>query len=59
VGTLLGKAGVNIAEYHQGRLEAGGEALAAIAVDEKLTPELIEALGALPDVLGVRQVRLG
>lgn len=59
VGTLLGSASVNIAEYHQGRLEAGGEALAAIAVDEKLPPDLVTALGTLPDVLSVRQVRLG
>ena len=27
VGTLLGEAGVNIAEYHQARLAQGGEAL--------------------------------
>ena len=33
VGTLLGQAHVNIAEYHQARLAAGGEALAAISVD--------------------------
>ncbi len=58
VGTLLGEAGVNIGEYHQGRLEAGGEALAAIAVDERLTPELMAALADLPDVMSVRQVQL-
>lgn len=58
VGTLLGEAGVNIGEYHQGRLEAGGEALAAIAVDDRLPPELIRELGSVPDVLNVRQVRL-
>lgn len=58
VGTLLGEAAVNIGEYHQGRLEAGGEALAAIAVDEKLSPELMESLKALTDVLSVRQVQL-
>ena len=33
VGTLLGEAGVNIAEYHQARLAQGGEALAAVSVD--------------------------
>jgi D-3-phosphoglycerate dehydrogenase / 2-oxoglutarate reductase len=33
VGTLLGEAGVNIAEYHQARLQAGGEALAAVSID--------------------------
>ena len=58
VGTVLGEAGVNIAEYHQGRLEAGGEALAAVAVDEKLAPALVAALGELPDILSVRQVDL-
>lgn len=58
VGTLLGEAAVNIGEYHQGRLEAGGEALAAIALDEKLSPDLIEALEGVRDVLSVRQVQL-
>ena len=41
VGTVLGEAGVNIAEYHQARREAGGEALAAISVDGALPPELV------------------
>src|SRR5690606_2512334 len=40
VGTLLGEAGVNIAEYHQARLEAGGEALAAVQIDTTVSPEL-------------------
>jgi D-3-phosphoglycerate dehydrogenase len=59
VGSLLGSAGVNIGEYHQSRLEAGGEALAAITVDEKLSPDVVDRLGRLPDVLSVRQVHLG
>ena len=58
VGTLLGGAGVNIAEYHQARREAGGEALAAISVDNRLSEELIRELGGLPDVLEARQVQL-
>jgi D-3-phosphoglycerate dehydrogenase len=58
VGTLLGEAGVNIAEYYQSRLEAGGDALAAIRVDMKLRPELMERLGALPEVLAAHQVQL-
>jgi D-3-phosphoglycerate dehydrogenase len=59
VGSLLGSEGVNIGEYHQSRLQAGGEALAAITVDEKLRSEVLERLGALPDVISVRQVHLG
>lgn len=59
VGSMLGEAGVNIAEYHQGRLEVGGEAMAAIAVDERLRPEVVEAITGLRDVNSVRQVDLG
>lgn len=58
VGTLVGEAGVNIGEYHQGRIEAGGEALAAIAVDGKLDADLLRQLGNLPDILAVHQVAL-
>jgi D-3-phosphoglycerate dehydrogenase / 2-oxoglutarate reductase len=58
VGTLLGEAGVNIAEYHQARLQAGGEALAAISVDTPLSAEAIERLGQLPEVLDARQVEM-
>ncbi|MET0397912.1 MAG: phosphoglycerate dehydrogenase [Longimicrobiaceae bacterium] len=56
VGTVLGEAGVNIAEYHQARLQAGGEALAAISVDGRVPAEVLERLGSLPEVLDVRQV---
>lgn len=58
VGTVLGSAGINIAEYHQSRLEAGGEALAAIAVDGKLDATLVTALRRLPEIVDVRQVQL-
>ena len=54
VGTVLGAAGVNIAEYHQARLAQGGEALAAISVDGVIDGDagasLRRALEALPDV---------
>jgi D-3-phosphoglycerate dehydrogenase len=58
VGTLLGEAGINIAEYDQARVEAGGEALAAITVDTPLPDDVKAALEALPEVLSVRQVDL-
>jgi D-3-phosphoglycerate dehydrogenase len=50
VGTLLGAAGVNIAEYHQARLAQGGEALAAISVDGSVGPAIRRQLLELPDV---------
>lgn len=56
VGTLLGEAGVNIAEYHQARLQAGGEALAAVQVDSSLSQEILERLIALPELMDAKQV---
>ena len=51
VGTLLGDAGVNIAEYHQARLAQGGEALAAISVDGLVGAGVRDSLLKLPDVI--------
>jgi D-3-phosphoglycerate dehydrogenase len=56
VGTLLGEAGVNIAEYHQARLAQGGEALAAISVDGGVGEEVKRRLLELPDVRSVTAV---
>ena len=58
VGTILGEAGVNIGEYYQARLRAGGEALAAVSVDGRLSPAVIERLQGIPDVHEVRQAQL-
>lgn len=58
VGTALAGAGINIGQYHVARLQAGGEALAAIGVDAHLRPEQIAMLRALPEVTAVRQVEL-
>ncbi len=51
VGTALGNAQVNIAEYHQARLAQGGEALAVIAVDGQVGHAVRDVLLGLPDVL--------
>ncbi|PYP33099.1 MAG: phosphoglycerate dehydrogenase [Gemmatimonadetes bacterium] len=60
VGTLLGKAGINIGSYHQARLAGPGrDALAAITVDQALTDKVLGALGRLPDVVQVRLANLG
>jgi D-3-phosphoglycerate dehydrogenase len=58
VGTVLGDAGANIGVYHQSRLPTATEALAAIAVDQPLTAEVIRRLAGLPDVVDVRVVEL-
>jgi len=56
VGTMLGQARINIASYHQSRLAEGGEALAAIAVDDPVPPAVCEQLLKLPDVLSATVV---
>lgn len=58
VGTALGRAGVNIAEYHQSRRGAGGDALALVSVDGGLSDAVLAELRALPDVHQVQQVLL-
>jgi D-3-phosphoglycerate dehydrogenase len=50
VGTLLGDAGVNIAEYHQARMAQGGDALAVVSVDGTVPEPVRQALVDLPDV---------
>lgn len=59
VGSVLGDAGVNIGEYHQARLEAGGDALATISIDGRLPSEVADRLRALPEVTDVREIVLG
>jgi D-3-phosphoglycerate dehydrogenase len=58
VGTLLGDAGVNIAEYHQARLTEGGEALAAVSVDGVIGEEVRKSLLASRDIKSATVVRL-
>ena len=58
VGTLLGDAHVNIAEYHQARLSQGGEALAAVSVDGEINEEVRQQLLHLPDVTSATVVSL-
>jgi D-3-phosphoglycerate dehydrogenase / 2-oxoglutarate reductase len=58
VGTVLGEASVNIAEYHQARMRPGGDALAAVSMDGECDAGVVTQLAALPDVIMVRQVLL-
>ncbi len=59
VGTLLGNAGINIAGYHQARVAAGGDALAAISVDARLPGAVLDSLRALPEVRSAAIADLG
>ncbi|MDE3150798.1 MAG: phosphoglycerate dehydrogenase [Gemmatimonadota bacterium] len=59
VGTALGAAGVNIAEYHQARLAQGAEALAVITIDGTVSDEVRRTLLALPDVHSATVIPFG
>jgi D-3-phosphoglycerate dehydrogenase len=54
LGTTLGEAGINIGTFHLGRLNAGGEAVLLLSVDEPVGPDVVGKLEKLP---GVRLVR--
>ncbi len=58
VGSVLGDVGVNIAEYHQARREAGGEAMAAIALDGIVERSVIDRLAAMEEIKGIWQIQL-
>jgi len=54
LGRTLGDAGVNIATFHLGRDEAGGDAIALIEVDQEVPKEVLKAIDALPHVVQVK-----
>jgi D-3-phosphoglycerate dehydrogenase len=58
VGTVLGEARINIGEYHQARLAAAGEALAAISLDGTVNAQVLDAIRGIPEIIDVRQVVL-
>ena len=51
VGTLLGDAGVNIANMTLSRSGAGGDAMMAFALDDDPPPNLLTTLATLPGVV--------
>ncbi len=50
LGTMLGDANVNIATFHLGRVAAGEEAIALVAVDEDVPEALLARVRALSQV---------
>jgi D-3-phosphoglycerate dehydrogenase len=53
LGTRLGENRINIATFNLGRHDEGGEAVALVAVDDPITPEVATQLRSLPGVLDV------
>ena len=59
IGTLLGDAGINIADIHLARKVTTGEALSVLRIDEPPTPEVLAELSALAAVQSVQTVDFG
>jgi D-3-phosphoglycerate dehydrogenase len=57
LGTVLGEAQINIGTFHLGRVEAGGEAVLLLSVDEPVGPEVIAKVEKLPGVRVVRPLK--
>jgi D-3-phosphoglycerate dehydrogenase len=58
VGTILGERGINISEFHLGRRERGGEAMAVIEIDAPLDRETIDNIRSFDPVISARQIEL-
>lgn len=54
LGATLGDANVNIATFHLGRLDRGGDAIALIEVDEEVPGEVLDAVRNLAHVTQVK-----
>jgi D-3-phosphoglycerate dehydrogenase len=50
LGSLMGKAGINIAYFHLGRNEAGSEAVALVEVDQDISADILAEIAKLPSV---------
>jgi D-3-phosphoglycerate dehydrogenase len=58
VGTCLGRHGVNIGQFHLGRQERGGEAMAIIEIDAQLGEPALTELRSYEEVISARQIEL-
>ena len=58
IGNLLGKNNINIARMHFGRESAGGMAISVVSLDARPSPEVLDQLKALPNILSIKQISL-
>jgi D-3-phosphoglycerate dehydrogenase len=57
LGTTLGRAGVNIANFNLGRAMPGSDAVCLVSVDGEIPPAVVRQIGDLPGVVGVHGLR--
>ena len=56
LGTILGEAGVNIANFNLGRNEEGGNAIALIGVDGEVTDEVLASIRGVEQVVDAKRL---
>jgi D-3-phosphoglycerate dehydrogenase len=57
LGTALAAASINIATFHLGRLAAGKQAICLVEIDQPLTPNLLDIVSGLPNVVQVKSMK--
>ena len=58
IGTIIGGRGINIGFMNVGRKKVEGKAIMGLALDDSLTPDILEEIRAIDGVDGVRAVEL-
>ncbi len=57
LGTALGRAGVNIANFNLGRTSPGTDAVCLVSVDDEIPAQVLQQIQGLPGVVGVYSLR--
>ena len=57
LGSVFGELGVNIATFHLGRKEEGGEAIALVEIDSDISTEVLNQVKDLPQVVRADHLR--
>ncbi|MBU1727589.1 MAG: phosphoglycerate dehydrogenase [Candidatus Omnitrophica bacterium] len=58
LGTFFGKCGINIATMTFGRDEPGGKAISVLNVDSQVSPEVLDKVRKIENVLSVKVIRI-
>ena len=57
LGSMMGELGVNIATFHLGRKQAGGEAIALVEIDEAVSADTLQTIRNMPQVVRADYLR--
>jgi D-3-phosphoglycerate dehydrogenase len=57
LGTKLGEAKINIANFNLGRSKQGANAIALVAIDGEITTSVLDGVKMLPGVIGAQALK--